>query len=239
MFNLEQGIGQWKKGLAEGGLEDAELLAELESHLREDVEWKVRSGVGEPAAFAAAVRQMGGADVLKIEFTKAYGSTGKRLKHLIFNFAGIRNLQFATTMKTHFSTSNLEPRWATYLKATAFVMPAALVWCLCTVFLMPKLRQVCEQAGTSFFTFKDAPAVFQGLAFVGQGTLFLTQHVLLLVGTLLLLFALLEWRSSQWPRYRRATIGVGTFVVNLVVLVSITLLVVTAIVAGANLHNLK
>jgi hypothetical protein len=239
MFNLDQAITGWRQEMIASGIKSRGVLDELESRLREDVEWKVRLGVGEQAAFAAAVRQIGGADVLKIEFIKTNGSIGKRLKHLIFNFAGIRKLQFATTMKAHLSTSNLEPRWATYLKATAFVMPAALVWLLCTVFLMPKLRQVCDQAGTSFFTFKDAPAIFQALAFVGQGMLFLTQHALLLIGTLLLIFALLEWRSRQWPRYRRATVGVGTFVVNLFVLVSITLLVVTAIVAGAHIHNVK
>jgi hypothetical protein len=239
MFNLEQAIASWRQQMIASGIKSLGVLDELENHLREDVERKARLGVGEQAAFAAAVRQIGGADVLKIEFTKADGNIGKRVKHLIFNFAGIRNLQFAITMKAHLSTSNLEPRWATYLKATAFVMPAALVWLLCTVLLMPKLRQVCEQAGTSFFTFNGAPAIFQALAFVGQGMLFLTQHVFSLIGILLLIFALLEWRSSQWPRYRRATIGVGAFVVNLVVFVSITLLVVTAIVAAVNLQNVK
>jgi hypothetical protein len=31
---------------------------------------------------------------------------------------------------------------------------------------------------------------------------------------IVLLLALLEWRSSKWPRYRRATVGIGTFLLN-------------------------
>jgi hypothetical protein len=239
MLNLDQAIKSWRRQMIAGGIKSHAVLAELENHLREDVEQKVQSGACEQEAFAMATRQIGGAEVLHTEFTKARGTIGNRLKHLFFNFPGIHNPQFATSMNTQYSTVNIEPRWATYLKATAFVMPTTLAWLLCTVFLMPKLRQVCEQAGTSFFKFKDAPAIFQTFAFVGQLMMFLTQHALLLIGTLFLVLALLEWRSALWPHYRRTALGFGTFVLNLVVLVSIMLLVVTAIVAGANLQHVK
>ncbi len=98
---------------------------------------------------------------------------------------------------------------------------------------------MCLQAGTVPFTFLDAPAVFRGAAFVGRGMIFLTRHGLLATGAILLVISVLEWRSRRWPRYRRAAVGVGTFVLNLAVLVSITLMVVTAIVSASNVHHVK
>jgi hypothetical protein len=47
-----------------------------------------------------------------------------------------------------------------------------------------------------------------------------------------LVLAGLEWRSTAWPRYRRATIGVGTFLLNSVVLIAIFLMVVSALIAA-------
>jgi len=43
---------------------------------------------------------------------------------------------------------------------------------------------------------------------------------------------LLEWRSASWQRYRRATIGIGAFLLNLTVLVSIFVMILTALVAA-------
>src|SRR5579863_9024050 len=73
MFNLDQAITDWRRQMIASGIRSRGVLDELENHLREDVDWKARLGVGEQAAFAAVVRQIGGADVLKIEFTKADG----------------------------------------------------------------------------------------------------------------------------------------------------------------------
>jgi len=48
----------------------------------------------------------------------------------------------------------------------------------------------------------------------------------------------LEWCSSQWPRYRRATIGIGAFLLNATVLISITTMVISALIAApALLHH--
>jgi hypothetical protein len=71
MFNLDQSIADWRRHMAASGIKSPELLDELESHLREDVEQRVKSGLREQEAFATAARQIGRADVLKNEFNKA------------------------------------------------------------------------------------------------------------------------------------------------------------------------
>jgi hypothetical protein len=38
MFNLEQEIAVWRQKMAAGGLKPMEVLDELESHLREEIE---------------------------------------------------------------------------------------------------------------------------------------------------------------------------------------------------------
>jgi uncharacterized protein YbaA (DUF1428 family) len=57
----------------------------------------------------------------------------------------------------------------------------------------------------------------------------------LCLAALVLAFVLLEWRSANWPRYRRATLGIGAFLLNLVVLVSIFFMIITATAAAPGL----
>ncbi|HEX3800006.1 MAG TPA: permease prefix domain 1-containing protein [Verrucomicrobiae bacterium] len=51
-----------------GGVRPAEVLDELESHLREDIERKMKSGLSEQPAFDSAIQQIGNAAALKPEF---------------------------------------------------------------------------------------------------------------------------------------------------------------------------
>lgn len=53
-----------------GGVKSPEILNELESHLRDDVEQRMRSGLEAKQAFEVAVRQMGPVEVLHTEFAK-------------------------------------------------------------------------------------------------------------------------------------------------------------------------
>lgn len=121
------------------------------------------------------------------------------------------------------SSSNLEPRWATYLKAAAFLLPAVCLWLLSTVFLIPKLQQICADAGAV-----PLPGLVQTMMAV-------TEHGLVICVVLVLALGLLEWRVSSWPRYRRAAIGFGMFFLNAVVLISIFMLVVAAVLAAPGL----
>ena len=71
MFDLERAIDAWRRHMAAGGVHPAEVLDELEGHLRDDVAEQVRNGAEAGPAFAAAVRRLGSARALAEEFTKA------------------------------------------------------------------------------------------------------------------------------------------------------------------------
>lgn len=71
MPDLENKIQGWKKQLAAGGIKTSVLLDELESHLREEIESQIRSGLTEADAFAGAVKKIGSARLLKAQFDQA------------------------------------------------------------------------------------------------------------------------------------------------------------------------
>lgn len=70
MFNLDQAIAEWRRQMAAAGIRTPEALKELETHLRDDVEHRIRSGVSAEQAFDSAVQQLGSANTLKAEFAK-------------------------------------------------------------------------------------------------------------------------------------------------------------------------
>lgn len=70
MFNLDQAITNWRRQMIAGGIKTPVPLEELESHLREDVDRRMRSGTPAQQAFEEAVQQVGSADELKLEFGK-------------------------------------------------------------------------------------------------------------------------------------------------------------------------
>ena len=70
MFDLDRAIADWRRQLRAAGFKPSETLDELESHLREDAEARMRSGLTAEQAFVAAVREIGSAKSLKCEFEK-------------------------------------------------------------------------------------------------------------------------------------------------------------------------
>jgi len=226
MFDLDHAIAEWRREMAADGLKVPTLLDELESHLQDDVERQVQSGVGVEQAFRAAVRRLGQSGALTDEFSKI-GETNEvpaRLKYFLLTLAGIQNPTLATNMNSSFSNTNFEPRWATYLKSIAFLLPAATLWMLMGVFLMPKLREICHQAGVTL------PAVYDVV-------FSLMQHWVLLGGTLIAALIFLECRSDRWPRYRRAVIGIGVFALNSAILILISFLVAYAVIAAVQISH--
>ena len=204
-------------------------LEELEGHLREDLEQQVQLGTDPRLAFESAVQRMGQAAVLKSEFGKVAGiqAAPARVKQAVLTLAGIPNHCLDQNMNSTDSNPNLEPRWATYFKAAVFLAPAVGLWAISSVFLFPKLQQICADAGVAM------PAVY-------QVTQLLREHSVLMCAGILLVLVLLERRSRSWPRYRRATIGVGVFLLNTSVLLLITLMVLLALLAApALLHAAK
>jgi hypothetical protein len=89
MFNLDQGITAWRQQMVAGGINAPEVLNELESHLRDDVQQQIRAGVAQQTAFDAAVQRLGQASVLKAEFKKGHDSSQLRLKFIVFVGSGL------------------------------------------------------------------------------------------------------------------------------------------------------
>lgn len=217
MFDLEYAITEWRQQLSAGGIASPEVLDELESHLRDDVQQQLSCGVRDAQAFQNAIQHVGQPAALKSEFAKAgWHELPARFHRAVLTLAGIPTL--ATNMNT--PNAHIEPRWATYLKAGAFILPAVLLWAMSVVLIVPKLKQICLHAGGV-----PLPSFVSGM-------LSLTQQGLWIVLGVVLLLAGLEWRSTAWPRYRRATVGIGTFLLNSVVLIAIFLMVVSALIAA-------
>jgi hypothetical protein len=70
MFNLDQAIAEWRRQMRTAGIKSSRALEELESHLREEIQGQMQSGMDAPSAFAKAVDCMGEARALKGEFLK-------------------------------------------------------------------------------------------------------------------------------------------------------------------------
>lgn len=225
MFDLDGAIANWREQLAAGGIRSPEVLDELESHLREDVDGQLHAGSTPEPAFKTALERIGQARSLKSEFAKVAitKELQERVKQITLTLAGIPSL--ATTMNT--LQPHIEPRWATYLKGAAFVVPAIFLWMVSAIFLVPKLKEICKQAGFPF-----TPS-FWDLTHSNFLTIsFFAEHGLLIAAGIMFMLILLEWRSSKWPRFRRATVGIGVFLLNFVVLLSFFVLVVTALLAA-------
>lgn len=71
MFDLEQAIADWRRQMLAAGIKTPVPLEELEIHLREDVEQRMRSGLSTQQAFGIAIKKIGQAPELKMEFKKA------------------------------------------------------------------------------------------------------------------------------------------------------------------------
>jgi hypothetical protein len=228
MFELERAISEWRHEMQCRGIRAAEKLDELESHLRDDFEEQVRSGMEIQQAFDSARVSIGQSDPLgrefkKIRLTELLGE----LKSALLSLIGVPNYKLITNMNTSSPTSNDEARWASYLKAGTFLAPSLILWTFSCVFMMPKLKQICGNAGFA-------------LPIILQATLGLASHPVLILAAIVSPFFVLEWRSAGWPKYRRATLGTGVFVINALILVLITMMVFSALMAApAMAHSPK
>jgi uncharacterized protein involved in exopolysaccharide biosynthesis len=68
MFNLNDELMQWRRSMSAAGLESPEVIGELESHLRDDIEQQIRSGCSASDAFRISVERLGGPRALRNEF---------------------------------------------------------------------------------------------------------------------------------------------------------------------------
>lgn len=224
MSDIDHAIASWREEMAERGLRQAEILDELESHLRDELQSQLRAGLGAQDAFDAAVKHIGHAQVLKHEFAKAI-TLSDRLRNALLTFAGIPNHHLATTM----NTSHPEPAWATYLKTTAFLLPAIFLAIVSGVWVVPKLQQLCADAGLPTAT----AGTFWNLTHSSiQTMLVISQNGLLIAGAAIVLLLLLEWRAAHWPRYRRAVLSCTAFILNSIILLAFFMMFLAAILAA-------
>lgn len=225
MFELERAISDWRREMCSRGVKNPEILDELESHLRDDFEQEGRSNSDVECAFDSARTRLGPNDVLQMEFGKVrYIEILLGLKNRLLTLLDVPNYKLMTNMNTAAPICKLEPGWATYIKAGAFLAPSLILWTFSCIFMMPKLKQICENAGLVLPT-------------VLQATLVATSHATLISLGLFFSFALLEWRSTAWVRYRRTIIGSGVFLINALVLLVITTMVFSALVAASTLRH--
>ena len=71
MFDLEQAIADWRQQMLAAGIQSPAPLEELENHLREEIERRLKSGLEGQMAFEIAAQQMGQASAIKREFKKS------------------------------------------------------------------------------------------------------------------------------------------------------------------------
>jgi hypothetical protein len=219
MFDLEEQISAWRVAMVNTGIEEREVLDELEAHLREDVEEQRRVGKNDDAAFAGAVENIGRGELLKPEFTKA-----SRTRNTLPRLAGTDNNYMGELMNSE--KSNLESRWATYGKTIAFAGPAIGLWFLSAVFIVPKANQICHAANLSF------PAALRTTL---EMTNFLRANFMVVCAAVAIGIALFEWRSTAWARYRTTIFGVGIVAVNSAALISIMFILVMVLLSAGNL----
>jgi hypothetical protein len=70
MFNLEQSIAEWRQQMQAAGVKTPVPLEELESHLRDEIERQMNTGLSEAEAFQSAVQKIGPAHTVQNEFRK-------------------------------------------------------------------------------------------------------------------------------------------------------------------------
>ena len=106
-------------------------------------------------------------------------------------------------------------------------MPALVLLSFSSIYLLPKLETLWRDAGFGA-SFSMASTAITSVNVV----YFVTQHFVSIAVIAFAGIVLLEWRSSQWPRYRKATVGVAAFLTNTAILVFITMMFMTALMAA-------
>jgi uncharacterized membrane protein len=89
MFNLEQSIAEWRRQMLAAGIKTPVPLEELESHLREEIEWQMESGLAEQKAFEISVPQIGQPQALSHEFKKSERPFMKQTTKIIAGIVGL------------------------------------------------------------------------------------------------------------------------------------------------------
>ena len=102
MFDLKQSIADWRQQMLAAGINTPVPLEELESHLHEDIEQQMTSGLTAQRAFEDAIRQIGRADMIKNEFEKIDATkmalTLKQYRTIMVACLGVESLFWITCL---------------------------------------------------------------------------------------------------------------------------------------------
>jgi hypothetical protein len=230
-FNLETAVAEWKRQMAANGVQQPEILDELESHLREDVADQTRAGIETESAFNSAIARIGKGSALKKEFKKIRAfNYFTRASRAALAFAGVPTNLWEPSMND--STNPLEARWATYLRSAVFLAPAVTIWVLASTFVIPQLNLIWLKSGAAGTNSFEGIWRFD-LALTG----YCKDHFLIIVGAAVLVLGFLELRSKYWPRLRRVFLGTGVFTLNLAILLSLSIQFLAAVLAATALLN--
>jgi len=89
MFKLEEAISEWRRQMLSAGIKSPAPLDELQSHLYDEIEQQMKSGIKAQQAFENAVTRIGQANVLKGEFNKIKCKAVNRIMPIILGAIGI------------------------------------------------------------------------------------------------------------------------------------------------------
>ena len=132
-------------------------------------------------------------------------------------------------MNTTSIDTTIEPRWQTYLKAMTFALPAVVAWGLACVCLIPKLKEIC-------FAAHFEPSK---VGWLWDFPFFLVEFGRSICIALFLILVLLELFVRGWARHRRVTVSILVWVVNVAVIVGLTTLLISVLVAAPGLSHAK
>jgi hypothetical protein len=120
MFNLKQSIADWRKQMLAAGIKSPVPLEELEAHLREEIEWQMKSGLDEQKAFEISAQRIGQPNVIKTEFKKICKTTErtsmKILKIIVGSIAALWALAAVLTIPKCMHHLN-DPTHGAFIKA--------------------------------------------------------------------------------------------------------------------------
>ena len=88
-MNLEENISEWRLQMLAAGIKTPVPLEELESHLREEIERQLESGLDEQNAFRISIQQMGQPEMLKREFNRSERTFMKRTLIILAGILGV------------------------------------------------------------------------------------------------------------------------------------------------------
>jgi len=89
MFNLEKAIADWQQQMLAAGIKFPAPLEELESHLRDEIERQMKSGLDGQAAFEISIQQIGQPKELNGEFKKSERTFMRRTLIILIGIFGV------------------------------------------------------------------------------------------------------------------------------------------------------